>query len=59
MIDCVHYFGHLLPFGVPDPGFGAPLLPQLPLRHPGGHRLVVSLDGFAASAFIPLTVIYG
>lgn len=24
MIDCVHYFGHLLPFGVSDPGFVSP-----------------------------------
>lgn len=24
MIDCVHYFGHLLPFGVSEPGFVSP-----------------------------------
>lgn len=24
MIDCIHYFGHLLPFGVSDPGFVSP-----------------------------------
>lgn len=51
MIDCVHYFGHLLRLGVPDPGLPPPLPPN---SSPDTLEAIVWLLHLMNSLLLPL-----